>query len=153
MTLYELLLFVHVLMAAIWVGGALTANLLAEKASKTSDPVLFGQAVDNAAFVGKRVIAPSSGILFLAAIGLVLKGEWGFTTPWVLIGIVLYALSVAAGAGFLGPQSVKLSELVKSKGMDDPEVTSLSDRVKLVARLDFLVLVLVILDMTVKPGS
>jgi hypothetical protein len=37
-------------------------------------------------------------VLLLSGIGLVLEGDWGFSTTWVLLGLAAYALVVKPDA-------------------------------------------------------
>jgi hypothetical protein len=67
-------------------------------------------------------------------------------------GIVVGARSCVTGAGFLGPQAGKIKKLTDERGPADPEVQQRIRRVLFVARIDNLLLLLVVLDMALKPG-
>ena len=56
------------------------------------------------------------------------------------------------GAAFLSPESGRLRDLMKEKGMNDPDVLARVKRINMVVRIDFLILVLVVADMVIKPG-
>ncbi len=57
------------------------------------------------------------------------------------------------GSLFLGPTGGKIARLAEEKGVDDPGVTAMRDRLVTVSRVDYAVLVLVVLDMVFKPGA
>lgn len=152
MSRYEILLFAHVLAAAIWVGSAVLQEVLAERTRAAGDALRMATFAGEAEAVGTRLIMPVSIVLLLTGIGLVLEGPWGFTELWIVLGLAGYAASAVMGAALLGPESARVRPLIQAKGLEDPEVSRRLDRLKLIARLDIAVLVLVVFVMTVKPG-
>lgn len=148
---YEWLLAIHILMAVIWVGGGFAGQVLVSRMRK-DDPETMVKTALQLEWVGLHVFLPASLVLLLAGIGMVLEGSWGFTTPWVLIGLIGFGATVVTGAGFLGPQTKKVHALLESKGMDDPQVQAQMARLFVISRIDLVVLLLVVVDMAVKPG-
>jgi uncharacterized membrane protein len=153
MSSYELLLFVHVLTAVVWVGGALSLQVLAIRAERSADGGRVADFATEAEWVGSRVFLPSSIVLLLAGIGLTLEGDWGFTTPWVLLGLIAYGLSALTGSLFLGPESGRIGKMIADVGPQDPDVLARIKRIFLVSRIELVVLLFIVFDMTVKPGS
>jgi uncharacterized membrane protein len=153
MSSYELLLFVHVLAAVVWVGGALSLQVLAIRAERSADGGRVANFATEAEWVGSRVFLPSSIVLLLAGIGLTLEGDWGFTTPWVLLGLIAYGLSALTGSLFLGPESGRIGKMIADVGPRDPDVLARIKRIFLVSRIELVVLLFIVFDMTVKPGS
>jgi uncharacterized membrane protein len=153
MSSYELLLFVHVLAAVVWVGGALSLQVLAIRAERSADGGRVANIAREAEWVGSRVFLPSSIVLLLAGIGLTLEGDWGFTTPWVLLGLIAYGLSALTGSLFLGPESGRIGKMIADVGPQDPDVLARIKRIFLVSRIELVVLLFIVFDMTVKPGA
>ena len=153
MSSYELLLFVHVLAAVVWVGGALSLQVLAIRAERSADGGRVANFATEAEWVGSRIFLPSSIVLLLAGIGLTLEGDWGFTTPWVLLGLIAYGLSALTGSLFLGPESGRIGKMIADVGPQDPDVIARIKRIFLVSRIELVVLLFIVFDMTVKPGS
>jgi uncharacterized membrane protein len=153
MSSYELLLFAHVLAAVVWVGGALSLQVLAIRAERSADGGRVANFATEAEWVGSRVFLPSSIVLLLAGIGLTLEGDWGFTTPWVLLGLIAYGLSALTGSLFLGPESGRIGKMIADVGPQDPDVLARIKRIFLVSRIELVVLLFIVFDMTVKPGS
>jgi hypothetical protein len=149
---YEWLLAIHILMAVIWVGGGFAMQILATRLRKTDPPTMVRAALQFE-WIGTHVYLPASLVLLLAGIGMVLEGQWGFTTPWVLIGLIGFGVTVVTGAGFIGPQTKKVHAVIEAKGMDAPEVPGLMARLFVISRIDLVVLLLVVVDMAVKPGT
>ena len=67
-------------------------------------------------------------------------------------GLIAFLASAITGAGFLGPETGRISKLAGTKGADDPEVQARISRVFLISRIELVLLVLIVLDMVVKPG-
>jgi uncharacterized membrane protein len=153
MSSYELLLFVHVLAAVVWIGGALSLQVLAIRAERSPDGGRVANIATEAEWVGSRIFLPASIVLLLAGIGLTLEGDWGFTTLWVLLGLIAYGLSALTGSLFLGPESGRIGKMIAEVGPQDPEVIARIKRIFLVSRIELVVLLFIVFDMTVKPGS
>lgn len=151
MDLYGFLKTLHVLSAAIWFGTAVQQQIQAARARAANSEQRMLDFIDEAEFFGKRVFAPISGITALFGILLVLQGYPNWSDAWVLIAIALWIGSVAVGAGYLSPQTVRIKELATAKGIGDPEVQARIARVTTVTRIDGVLLALVIADMVIKP--
>ena len=152
--MYEFLKTMHVIFAAIWVGTAAQQQFAAARAQMRAktDPKYLVEFADDAEWYGKKLFAPASGITALFGVLLVIQSGWEFSDTWIIIGIALFVASAIIGAMFLTPESGRLKALVAEKGLDNPEVKSRIARINMVVRLDFLILLLVIADMVVKPG-
>ena len=147
---YEWLLALHILMAVIWVGGGFTGQVLVSRMRNADGPRMVKTAAD-LEWIGTHIFLPASLVLLGAGIGMVLEGQWGFTTPWVLIGLIGFGVTVVTGAAFLGPQTKKVKALVDEKGVEDPGVQAAMARLFVISRVDLAVLMLVVVDMSVKP--
>ena len=154
-TLYEFLKTMHVIFAAIWVGTAVQQQFAAARAGfrLKTNPSAMVEFADDAEWYGQRLFAPASGLTALFGVLIVIQSGWEFTDTWIIIGIVLFLASAIIGAGFLSPESGRLRDLLSQKGLDDPEVKRRVARITMVTRIDALILLLVVADMVVKPGS
>jgi uncharacterized membrane protein len=153
MDLYEALKYIHVLAAAAWVGGTILSQVHGMWVAKKNDPHDFNSFIDFQAYLGTRYFMPLAIVVIAAGIGMVLEAEaWGFGDTWILIGIALYAASVAIGAGFLGPQSEKIKAALASGGPPDTALQAKINTVVLASRIDTVILILVVGDMVIKPG-
>jgi hypothetical protein len=68
-----------------------------------------------------------------------------------VFGLVAWGISTAIGVGFLTPRINALHKLVSERGGDDPAVAAAIQPILLAARLDIALLLLIVIDMTVKP--
>jgi hypothetical protein len=150
--LYKTLMAVHVLMAVTWVGGGLMLTMQAEKAKRSRDNQEFVKVAMSAEFWATRVFIPSAFILLACGLGMVFDGHIGFSKPFVDIGLTGWILSFAIGTGFLGPQGGKVGKLVAAGGgAVDEAILARVNRILVVARVDLVILLLIVVNMVVKP--
>ena len=153
MSRYELLLFLHILMAITWVGGAVATQFFAIRLVNGGSPETQVSFAKSSEWIGMRVFMPASLILLLTGIGLVAEGDWGFTKFWIVIALVAYLFSFLSGVFFLGPESGRLGRAMEEKGAADPEVQARIKRIFAFSRIELGVLILIVFDMAVKPGA
>ncbi len=119
MSWFEFLLFTHITMAVIWVGGGLMMQFFGIRASMSGDPsrlAAFGQDVE---WIANRVFIPGSLLAFASGILLVVESDfYGFGDDWIVIGLALYATTFLAGMLFLGPEAGRIGELMKEGSPD-----------------------------------
>ena len=153
MTLYELLLFVHILAAIVWVGGNITFQFIALRTLASGNPVRIAALGADADWIGLRVYTPAALIALLAGIGMVLEGDIGFGRGWVIAGLAGFTYSILAGSFYNGPQARKLGEEIEAGGAGTPEVDHRIRRLLLSGRIELAVLLFVVFNMAVKPWS
>src|SRR5918998_3391927 len=153
MTWYEFLLFFHIAMAAIWVGGAAMMQFFGLRAIQAADPRRLAEVGGDIEWIGNRVLVPSSALAVISGVLMVIDSEFfGFGDDWIVIGIILFAISFIAGAGFFGPESGRLGKLVAAEGPSSPAVQAKLKRLLALTRADLMLLFLIIFDMSVKPS-
>lgn len=153
MTRYELLKTVHVLFAVIWVGGAATTQILATRLSRANEPDRMAAFAKDIEFVGTRVYMPASIVVLGAGIWMVATSGWNFTDLWIILGLIGIAFSATVGAAFLGPESGRVGRLIEARGPGDTEVVARMRRIFVVSRVELVILLLVVINMVVKPGA
>jgi len=150
LTTYDWIKAVHIFLAVVWVGGAVMLNLLALFALRSPLPGRKAEFAREAAWVGTRVFTPASLVLLALGFWMIYDLDWGYPL-WIVFGLVGYGLSFLIGVAFLGPQSAKTAKVIEEFGPDSAEATAQIRRVVAVARVDLLILVLVVFDMVLKP--
>lgn len=150
--MYDLIKYVHVLAAIVWVGGAFYAQVLALQVRRSNDPEDIPKFGRNAEYIGTRVFIPASIILFIAGAILVAQ-RWSFTQAWVSAAIALWLLSILAGVLYLGPRSKKIGELFAAEGPNSMAARTMIDRLFLVSRLELVSFAVIVFLMVVKPGA
>jgi uncharacterized membrane protein len=150
---YKWLLAFHILFAVVWVGSNTAIQIFVIRA-RQAGPDRLAYLASEIEWYGTRVLVPSS--LLVVILGFILlhesSGAFDLGQGWVTFGFAVWLLSFIAGAGYLGPESGRLSKLVEERGPEDPDYQRRLRRIFMVSRIELLLLVLVVLDMTVKPG-
>jgi uncharacterized membrane protein len=150
--MYQVLLYIHIICAVIWVGGAFFSQLLALRVERSTDPADLPKLGRNLEFLGMRVFLPASILLVLAGAAMVAQ-SWGFGQTWVAVSMGLWLLSVIAGALYIGPRTKKVAELFEAEGPASTAARALLGRIFLVSRLELVSFAVIIALMVFKPGA
>jgi uncharacterized membrane protein len=150
--MYQLLLFIHIVCAVIWVGGAVYAQLLAVRVSRSPDPSELPHLARHIEYIGSRVLAPAAVLLFIAGVVMTLQA-WSFAQTWIAVAVALWVLSVVTGGVYLAPRVRRAAELFEAEGPTSQTGRELIDRLFLVSRLELISFAVIIALMTFKPGS
>lgn len=150
--MYQLLLLVHIVCAVIWVGGAVYAQLLAVRVSRTEDPAELPRLARHIEAIGSRVFMPAAILLFLAGAGMTLQA-WSFGQAWIAMSIALWIASAAAGALYLAPRARRVAALFDAEGPTSLAGRALLGRMFFVSRLELVSFAVIIGLMVLKPGS
>lgn len=141
--MYKYLLFVHVLMAVVWVGGALTLQVQAIRLQRANEPLEMARFARETEWIGTRVFMPASLLVLIVGIFMTLDA-WSFEQLWILMGLGGFAYSFINGAFFLGPTSGKTGKMIEERGADDAEVQSNLQKLFQMSRIELVVLIVVI---------
>jgi uncharacterized membrane protein len=153
MTWYTFFKSVHVSAAAIWVGGAAMIQAFAFRITRTGDARRQAEFAKDSEVVGMRVFIPSTWILLLSAIGMMINLDWSWGQNWIVFGLIAFGLSFAVGAGFLGPEGGRLAAVIERDGPASPEAQFRIRRILLISRCELVILLAVIVNMVVKPAG
>ena len=149
----QLLLTLHILAAATWIGAALALQVIASHMrSPTPDAVTDRFAID-AETIGKTLLAPAVFVLVITGFVLVARQHLDWTEPWLLIGIGAVVVAGAVGGAFLIPEARRLAELARTPGHDSTEIRDRTRRRFLAARVDLFVLIVGLVAMVFRPGG
>lgn len=147
--MYELLLTIHLLAAMIWVGGATALNVMATRAAPETRAVM----VPHFEFFGNKVIGPTSGILLLAGFGLVAELDLNVDETWIVLALIGWVVSGIIGFAVLGRFGKEIGEAMTATPPDFARSETLYGKLLMWSRIDLLLVVLIVVDMVVKPGS
>jgi uncharacterized membrane protein len=148
--LYDWLKFGHILMAIVWVGGAVTMQLLATRIQRIGSRQQLVEITEHIEFVATRLFIPASLILLILGIWMV-SLRWSFGQTWVLLGIAMFLYSFLTGSLYLSPQMRKVKAVVAREGAESEEVNVLANRIFLASRIELVFLILIVADMVLKP--
>ena len=150
--MYQLFLYVHIVCAVIWVGGAAYAQMLAFRVSRSPDPSDLPKLARHIESIGTYVFLPAALLLFVAGTAMTLQ-SWSFGRPWIAISVALWVLSAVVGAVYLGPRVKRAAELFEAEGPTSQAGRDLIDRLFLVSRLELVWFAVIIALMAFKPGA
>ena len=153
MTWYETFVWLHITAAAIWLGGDVMIQAFAYRILRTDDPARLAAFSRDVEWTGLRLIMPASVVLLASGIGLVTNGNWSWGEPFVSVGLVVWLLSFAVGAGFLGPESARIARIVEAEGPTSPGAAGRIRRILLYSRIELALLLVVVFMMAVKLGT
>lgn len=143
---------VHVCVAVFWVGGGLLITTLALRAQLAKDPAELATIARQASFAGEKIFAPAGGIVLAMGIAMSINQHL-FSKTWVDIGLAGWALTFVTGIAVLSPRAKKIAVLLETVGDAAPETQAAIREILLLARVDVAVLLIVVMDMLMKPFS
>jgi uncharacterized membrane protein len=152
LTLYTALKSLHVIAAVVWVGGGIAASVLMMRLRAARDDVVTVRMAAHFEFLGSRVLTGAALLLIVTGFATMAEGGLEFEL-WIILGLVGWLASSINGGALLGPQSQKLAALAGEPAPDAQAVDAGLRRLMTFARIDSAILLLVIIDMVVKPGT
>ena len=150
--MYELLKYIHILAAMVWVGGAFTLQVYGIYTARTGDPTAMARFGRDVAVVGGRVFPVASIVLLIAGVLMTFQ-RWSFEQPWIAVALILWFASLLAGILFIGPRSGKVGELFATEGATSVAAQTLMSQVFLVARIELVSFAIIVALMVFKPGA
>jgi uncharacterized membrane protein len=153
LTWYEWFKAGHVLAAVLWVGGGATMALYGILTVRQNTPAELASFARKVALLGERVYSPLSLLVLAFGFALMENGlsPWTYDQFFVIFALAGWAVSAATGIFFLGPEAKRLGALLPERPPEDPEVQYRIRRILLVARLDVVLLLVIVFVMTAKP--
>jgi uncharacterized membrane protein len=153
LTWYEWFKAGHVVAAVLWVGGGATLALYAILTLREQNPAEMASIARKAGLIGERLYSPLSLLVLALGFGLMENGQspWSYDQFFVIFALAGWGVSAALGIFFLGPEAGRLGKLMPTRPPEDPEIQARIRRILLIARLDVLLLLLIVFDMTAKP--
>jgi uncharacterized membrane protein len=150
-SLYDWLLFVHVVAAMVWVGGLVALSVLSAHVLRGADPDAISRFVASLRVLGPLALAPATVALLGFGIWLVIESDaWDFGQRWILFAFGLFAAAFLVGAAFQS-RSALLAQRAAANGDHGEAIRQLA-RWSWGMRLIVLLLVVATWDMVFKPG-
>jgi hypothetical protein len=149
MSRQELYLFIHIAAAVLWVGGGTLLGIMGYRAVAANDREKTRVVVEEASQLATKLFIPAALVVVAMGLLLVLDGPWDFDL-WVVLGLIGFASTFALGAGVLGPMTERITAQIEAEGYTDAADRE-SRKLLTLARIDSVVLFLVVADMALKP--
>ena len=151
-TTYEAYKAVHVLAAVIWVGGAFMIQVFAIRVLGSKDADDWPALPPTPRGWGRGCWCRHRFFCWCSECSPPAKANFDFGALWITLGLAVFLISFVTGAVFLGPESGRISKLVAARGAADAEVGMRIRRVLLISRIELVLLLLIVVDMVVKPN-
>jgi uncharacterized membrane protein len=147
---YELVKYVHIACAIVWVGGAAYSQVLGVLVTRSGDPEDLPKLARSFERIGTMVFVPASILLFLAGLFMT-ASRWSFQQTWISIAIALWLVSVVSGAVYVGPRLKKMAVAFDSEGPTSGAGLGILRRIILVSRAELVMLFVIVGLMVWKP--
>ena len=149
--LYNILKFLHIVLAIIAVGYVMTFGLIlsrAEKADRDGRELKY-------ALTTVRLMSNIANVCFvllvLIGVGMVHIGGIGWKPIWIHGSAALFLIAFGVGIFLLGPIGRRRLAILESRGPSDPEFVKLSKRSAMLGGLAGLITLVIIWLMVAKP--
>ena len=149
--MYQLLVFVHVVCAVVWVGGAFAIQVLGVMVSRSDDPAELPRLGAHMERLGTWVFLPAAVLLFAAGVAMTIQ-HWSFGQVWIAIAVALWIVSALAGSLYLGPSAKRVAALFEVEGPGSVAARQLIGRMFWVSRLELVSFAVIIALMVFKPS-
>lgn len=147
--LYLLVLWLHVVAAAIAVGANVTYGVWFGRVR--SAPAALPFTLATVKFVDDRLANPAYGAVAVTGVLLVWLGQYTFTTPWVLASTVLFAAVGVLAFFVFTPALRRQVELAEAWQAHTPEFQALAKRGAVVGPLLGVLVAAILFLMVVQP--
>lgn len=152
MTLYEFLVIVHILAAAVWFGGGVAVTLLSSRAWASRDDATVVELTRMADYVGTRMFAPATLILLGAGAWAVAEGNWEWGDAWISIGLTGWVVGLLIAVLWHTAEGRRIREAVADGGANGPRARRLATAGMAIGLVELVVLAVVVWAMVAKPG-
>jgi len=148
MSWYNLLKFVHVLLAITGVGSNIT--YAAWNARGAMEPQHLSFALRGIKFLDNRVANPAYGLLLVTGLALVAVGNLGLR-GWIIAALILFVILIVIAVGFYSRVMDRLIEVLESAGESSPGYQQLAGQARLYGIISGVIALVIVFVMVVKP--
>jgi uncharacterized membrane protein len=152
LTWYELWLFIHLLAAMVWIGGAVAIRVFGILTKRAADPAKSAFFAQSVSLMVTRVLAPAALVVLVAGIALVDNGGWDWSAPFVVWGLILWVAVSLVAFGYLGRAVGQAGARLAAEGPSPALALRMRNLVWL-SRALLLTLVVIAFLMVGKPGT
>jgi uncharacterized membrane protein len=149
MSYYEVLLFLHIAAAVVWLGSGFFLQALVVRAAREDDDGLMQGLASSSGWLAQRIFIPASLVVLVVGILLTIEGPWSFGDLWIVLGLAGYAFSFLVGILFLEPEGKRIAAAMEAG--DQARAGFHVGRINTVSRIELVVLYLVVAVMALKP--
>jgi len=150
MTLTNLLLIIHILAVTVWIGAGVTMDALRIKAASTKEKSKIKNVIKDNQWLGPRVFLPAGVVtLFTGVAQVIFREGIDFLDTWIIIALVGIVVAIVHGGAVIA----RLEEKLVNTDEKSPEFDNIYNSFIVATRTSLAILVVILLDMVVKPTS
>lgn len=150
MELTDVLLFIHIVAAMVWLGGGFLVTIFGSR-MKAADPQHALGFARSMRKISMGVFMPASLVVLAMGIWMVADSEvFEFSQAWVVIGLVVIGITAVMGPTFFKPNIAK--GVAAMEGGGGPQVGAIMSRISIGSKLALLLEFVAVWAMVVKPG-
>ena len=149
-TFYLLMKVVHIVVVITWLGGLLALGIVTARLARSGDVAGFAVLRRQSLFFGQSVVGPAASVTLLAGGAMVARAGFGFTTLWVLWGVVGIIASIVLGA-FPIRRTGEAVDALATAAPGDPRLRALQSRLATLSAINLVLLTSVVWAMVFKP--
>lgn len=153
MSYYEILLFLHIAAATIWLGSAFLFFVLFQRAKRSQDPLLAERLGAHTEWLAQRLFIPASLTVLVLGILLTIEGPWKFDQLWIVLGLAGFVATFVLGVGVIEPTTKKMHAAIEAHGPAHREVAMHNRRLEALGLLDLTLLFAIVWTMVLKPTA
>jgi len=148
MSWYNLLKYVHVLLAITALGSNITYGVWNVRAAR--EPTHASFALRGIAFIDNRVATPAYGLLLITGLALVVVGHWGLR-GWVVAALILFVILIVVAVGFYSRVLKRQIQVLETEGQTSAGYQRLSGQAQLYGSVSLVIVLAILFMMVVKP--
>jgi uncharacterized membrane protein len=149
---YEILLFVHISAAIVWIGAGVLIQVLISMAERANDERTFAALVGYVADLSLKLFVPASLTVVVFGSLVVADGPYTLSMLWVTLGLIGFFVTFLTGVLVLKPKSERVAEMMeRDGGALSPDTMLEARQLVAISRIDYVVLFAVVFDMVAKP--
>jgi uncharacterized membrane protein len=149
MNTYAILKLLHVVAVIVWLGGALTANVLTWRVAKAGDRQTLATLFGHTALLGRGLIGPAALVTLITGIAMVVTARLDFAALWIQWGFAGVVIHFLFGPLLLRRAGIELQQA--AAGQDDSRLATARRRVGRLAAIYLALLLSVVGAMVIKP--
>jgi uncharacterized membrane protein len=147
---YEVMKYVHILMAIVAVGFNASYAIWIRRAARSPEHLAFS--LRGVKVLDDRIANPAYGLLLVTGLVMVLTTPGlQLTTFWVLLALILYVMVVGVGAVVYTPALRKQIEALEAEGPTSSRYRSLERRSTVAGIAAGLIVLVIVFLMVTKP--
>ena len=142
MTLPQLLLSLLILSLIVWVGGAVTGQIIVARALATDKTTFAANMIPYVNWIIPHVYIPAAVTAATSGLVLAYLQNVPFTTPWLLFLLVVFVATNIMGSVYSLPEYRRLTRMLEERGPRDEEIQRRLVRASWLNRVELLLIVM-----------